>query len=130
MQAKTEDLGRARPPVKPSASPSVAVDVAAWIEEHPTARGSTKELYPGLLRTCISPTLGRSSVSGLTPAGVRRWHHALGERLAADADRRRADLQAKGWKGSAAPGEMARQGRRRRTDCCGRRCPRGIGCWC
>ena len=94
--------GTWRAPVKVSASPSVAVYVARWIEEHPTARASTKELYWGLLRTCISPTLGRSSVSGLTTAGVRRWHHALGEPLAADADRRRVDLQAKGRKGSAA----------------------------
>jgi len=79
--------GSWRAPVKPSASPSVAAYVERWIEEHPTARESTKELYRGLLRTCITPTLGRASVSGLTPAGVRRWHHALGERLAADADR-------------------------------------------
>ena len=48
-------------PVKPSASPSVAAYVARWIEEHPTARDSTKELYRGLLRTCIAPTLGRAA---------------------------------------------------------------------
>jgi integrase len=89
-------------PVKPAASPSVAGYVSRWIEEHPNARDSTKELYRGLLRTCIAPTLGRASVSGLTPAAVRRWHHQLGERLAADAERRRTALQAKGRKGSAA----------------------------
>ena len=89
-------------PIKASASPSVAVYVARWIEEHPTARQSTKELYRGLLRTCITPTLGRASVAGLTPAAVRRWHHGLGERLAADAERRSAELQAKGRQGSAA----------------------------
>jgi integrase len=89
-------------PVKPSASPSVAVYVAEWIEQHPTARASTKELYRGLLRTCITPTLGRSAVTGLSPAAVRRWRHALGERLAADAERRSADLRAKGRQESAA----------------------------
>lgn len=89
-------------PVRPSASPSVAAYVARWIEEHPTARESTKELYRGLLRTCITPTLGRSAVPGLTPAGVRRWRHALGERLAADAEHRSAALVAKGRQGSAA----------------------------
>jgi hypothetical protein len=89
-------------PVKPSASPSVAVYVAQWIEEHPTARESTKELYRGLLRTCITPTLGRSAVGSLSPAAVRRWHHRLGERLAVDAERRQAELVAKGRQGSAA----------------------------
>jgi integrase len=104
--------GSWRAPVKPSASPSVAAYVARWIEEHPTARESTKELYRGLLRTCITPTLGRSSVSGLTPAAVRRWHHQLGERLAADAERHQAELRAKGKKGSAA---SMRDGRARQA---------------
>jgi Site-specific recombinase XerC len=89
-------------PVKPSASPSVATYVALWIEEHPTARESTKELYRGLLRTCITPTLGRSPVGSLSPAAVRHWHHQLGERLAADAERRQSELLAKGRQGSAA----------------------------
>ncbi len=64
--------GSWRAPVMVSASPSVAVYVARWIEEHPTARESTKELYRGLLRTCITPTMGRASVAGLTAAAVRR----------------------------------------------------------
>lgn len=89
-------------PVKPSASPSVGAYVTRWIEEHPTARESTKELYRGLLRTCITPTLGRSAVGSLSPAAVRCWHHQLGERLAADAERRRAALLAKGRQGSSA----------------------------
>jgi len=38
----------------------------------------------------------------LSTALVRRWHHQLGERLAADAERRRADLAAAGRQGSAA----------------------------
>ena len=76
-------------PVRPSSSPSVATFVEQWIEEHPTARESTKELYRGLLRTCITPTLGKTGVSSLSPALVRRWHHRLGERLAADAEQRK-----------------------------------------
>ena len=89
-------------PVKPSASPSVAAYVGKWIEEHPTARESTKELYRGLLRTCITPTLGHAAVSRLTPAAVRRWRYELGERLAADAQARRQALLAAGRQGSAA----------------------------
>ncbi|MBA2770370.1 MAG: hypothetical protein H0U35_14830, partial [Sporichthyaceae bacterium] len=94
--------GTWRAPVKPSASPSVTTYVAAWIEEHPTARDSTKELYGGLLRTCIAPTLGRTGVGSVSPAAVRRWHHQLGERLAVDAERRRAGLAARGREGSGA----------------------------
>jgi integrase len=89
-------------PVRPSASPTVEAYLAEWIEQHPTARASTKELYRGLLRTCIAPGLGSAAVSRLTAAAVRRWHHQLGERLAADAERRRAALAAKGRQGSAA----------------------------
>jgi len=94
--------GTWRAPVKPSASPSVTTYVSAWIEEHPTARESTRELYRGLLRTCIAPTLGRTGVGSLSAAAVRRWHHQLGERLAADAERRRAKLAALGREGSGA----------------------------
>ena len=89
-------------PVRPSASPTVGAYVGEWIEQHPTARESTKELYRGLLRTCIAPGLGPVAVSRLTPAAVRGWHHQLGERLAADAERRRVALLAKGRQGSAA----------------------------
>jgi integrase len=83
-------------PVKLSASPSVGAYVEGWIEEHPTARASSKELYRGLLRTCITPGLGRVAVSRLRPVAVRRWHHQLGDRLAADAEARRASLVARG----------------------------------
>jgi hypothetical protein len=34
-------------PVRPSASPTVVAYVGEWIEQHPTARDSTKELYRG-----------------------------------------------------------------------------------
>ncbi|MEP6665272.1 MAG: site-specific integrase [Nocardioidaceae bacterium] len=94
--------GAWKAPIKVSASPSVGAFVEQWIAEHPSARESTKELYRGLLRTCITPTLGRVAVGLLTAAGVRRWHHKLGERLAADAERRRAELVARGREGSVA----------------------------
>ena len=67
-----------------------------WITEHPSARASTKELYASLLRTCITPTLGRVPVAKPTPKRVRRWHYELGERLAADAATRRAPLVTRG----------------------------------
>ncbi len=94
--------GTWRAPVRPSASPTVAAYVGEWIEQHPTARNSTKELYGGLLRTCLVPGLGPVAVSRLTPAAVRGWHHPLGERLAADALARRQALVAAGRAASAA----------------------------
>lgn len=104
IDAQHADLVRGtwQAPVKPSASESVAAYVTRWITEHPSARESTKELYRGLLRTCIAPMLGQVAVSRVTPAVVRRWHHALGEQLAADAHARRDALAAKGRQGSAA----------------------------
>ncbi|MCZ3387303.1 MAG: site-specific integrase [Actinomycetia bacterium] len=94
--------GAWKAPLKRSASPSVSAYVEQWIVEHPNARESTKELYRGLLQTCITPTLGRAGVGSLTAASVRLWHHQLGERLAADAEHRRAALAARGRTGSVA----------------------------
>ena len=76
--------------------------VQEWITRHPSARPGTKELYAGLLRTCIVEDLGRVPVADLTAEHVRRWHFELGERLAADAERRRAALLAKGRQVSTA----------------------------
>ena len=76
--------------------------VQEWITQHPSARPGTKELYAGLLRTCIVEDLGEVQVTDLTAEEVRRWHFELGERLAADAERRRAALLAKGRQVSAA----------------------------
>lgn len=83
-------------PRRRGSSPTVAEYMDRWITEHPSARASTKELYASLLRTCITPTLGRVPVARLTPERVRRWHYELGERLAADAAARRAALLARG----------------------------------
>lgn len=99
-------------PPRRAGSPTVAVYVGAWIEEHPTARESTKELYRGLLRTCIIPFLGRAAVGMLSPAAVRRWHHQVGEHLASDAERARLELVAKGRQGS---GASVRDGRPRQA---------------
>ncbi len=99
-------------PPRRASSPTVAIYVGAWIEEHPTARESTKELYRGLLRTCITPFLGRAAVGMLSPAAVRRWHHQLGEHLTTDAERARLELVAKGRQGSAA---SVRDGRPRQA---------------
>jgi integrase len=75
---------------------SVGEYVEEWITRHPSARPGTKELYAGLLRTCIVEDLGPVPVTDLTAERVRQWHFELGERLAADADRRREALLAKG----------------------------------
>ena len=76
--------------------------IEEWITQHPSARPGTKELYAGLLRTCIVEGLGRVPVTHLSAEQVRQWHFELGERLAADADRRRAALLAKGRRASSA----------------------------
>jgi len=81
---------------------SVGEYVQEWITRHPSARPGTKELYSGLLRTCIVEDLGRVPVMDLTAERVREWHFELGERLAADADGRREALLAKGRQVSGA----------------------------
>lgn len=57
--------------------------VARWIEQHPRAKNSTKELYRGLLRRCIDPDIGDVNLDALTSDTVRVWHYRLGLRLAA-----------------------------------------------
>ena len=81
---------------------SVGEYVQEWITRHPSARPGTKELYAGLLRTCIVEDLGRVPVTDLTAERVRQWHFELGERLATDADLRREALLAKGRQVSGA----------------------------
>jgi len=95
--------------------------VQEWITRHPSARPGTKELYAGLLRTCITEDLGRVPVTDLTAERVRRWHFELGQRLAADADARRAALLAKGRQVSTASVSDGGPGKRRPTGCCGPR---------
>ena len=51
--------------------------VARWIEQHPRAKDSTKELYRGLLRGCIGPDIGTVPLTGLTPDAVRSGTTAL-----------------------------------------------------
>jgi hypothetical protein len=91
-----------RSPARRRGSVTVGEYVARWIAQHPTAKTTTRELYSGLLRTCIQPTLGRVRLAELMPDAVRRWHFELGERLSADAEARRAALCARGRKPSAA----------------------------
>ena len=96
LQHADQVRGVWRAPARRGASPTVGEYVARWITEHPSAKSSTKEMYRGLLRTCIEPTLGALPLPELTSERVRRWHYDLGERLARDAQARRASLQARG----------------------------------
>ena len=95
-------LWQAQAPVRRVDARTVGEYVQQWITQHPSARPGTKELYVGLLRTCITEDLGRVPVTDLTAERVRRWHFELGERLAADAERRREALLAKGRQVSGA----------------------------
>ncbi|MGZ4590147.1 MAG: tyrosine-type recombinase/integrase, partial [Actinomycetes bacterium] len=92
VQRADQVRGLWKPPARRRGSATVGEYLEKWIVQHPSARSSTKELYAGLLRTCIAPDLGRCPLAELTPARVRGWHFELGERLAAAADRRRALL--------------------------------------
>ena len=95
-------LWQAQAPARRTDVRSVGEYVQEWITRHPLARPGTKELYAGLLRTCIVEDLGEVQVTDLTAEEVRRWHFELGERLAAAADCRRAALLAKGRQVSTA----------------------------
>jgi integrase len=104
-----------RAPTKPGSAVSdftVGEYVGRWIAQHPTAKDSTKELYRGLLRTCIDPGLGTVRLTGLTADGVREWHYQLGLRLAADRTAERDRLVAAGRSSSAA---TVRDGRPRQA---------------
>jgi hypothetical protein len=96
VQRADQVRGQWKRPARRRESATVGDYVRQWIVQHPSARSSTKELYAGLLRTCIAPDLGRCPLAELTPERVRDWHFELGERLAAAADRRRALLRARG----------------------------------
>ena len=114
-------LWQAQAPVRRVDARTVGEYVQQWITQHPSARPGTKELYVGLLRTCITEDLGRVPVTDLTAERVRRWHFELGERLAADAERRREALLAKGRQVSTASVSDGGPGKRRPTGCCGPR---------
>ena len=102
VQRADQVRGVWKAPERRGVAPTVGEYVGAWIAQHPSARPGTKELYAGLLRTCIADELGRVSLRALTATRVRRWHFELGERLAADAQRRHEALLARGREASAA----------------------------
>ena len=50
---------------------------ARWIRERPQLRPRTVELYEGLLRNHINPTLGATQLNQLTSARVREWRATM-----------------------------------------------------
>jgi integrase len=48
-----------------------------WLDERPSLRRRTQELYEGLLRLHVLPLLGDTPLNGLRPATIRTWHAAL-----------------------------------------------------
>lgn len=48
-----------------------------WMSDRAQLRPRTRELYEGLLRLHILPTLGGVELGKLSPSAVRRWHAAL-----------------------------------------------------
>jgi hypothetical protein len=49
----------------------------AWVRERPNLRPKTLQLYEGLVRRHISPTLGEQAIADVTPARVRSWRAGL-----------------------------------------------------
>lgn len=49
----------------------------SWLSDRPNLRPRTRELYEGLIRLHIVPTLGNVELRKLTPSAVRRWHSGL-----------------------------------------------------
>ena len=70
LQHADQVRGVWKAPARRGASPTVGEYVARWITEHPSAKSSTEEMYFGLLRTCIAPTLGRVPLPELTSERV------------------------------------------------------------
>ncbi len=86
--------------------------LARWIEQHPRAKDSTKELYRGLLRGCIDPDIGKVKLGAISADTVRVWHYQLGRRLAADIAAERDRLALAGRAPSSA---TVRDGRTRQA---------------
>ena len=49
----------------------------AWLAERPNLRPRTRELYEGLLRLHVLPSVGRVELRKLSPVMVRRWYSGL-----------------------------------------------------
>jgi integrase len=50
---------------------------ARWMAQRPELRERTRDLYSGLLRLHILPTLGSRELGQLTPSQVRTWHATM-----------------------------------------------------
>jgi integrase len=50
---------------------------ATWIAQRPRLAPRTVDLYEGLLRLHISPSIGRYDLAAVTPARVRAWRSSL-----------------------------------------------------
>jgi integrase len=48
-----------------------------WLLDRAQLRPRTRELYEGLLRLHVLPTLGHLELAKITPSAVRRWHASL-----------------------------------------------------
>jgi hypothetical protein len=48
-----------------------------WLSDRAQLRPRTRELYEGLLRLHVLPTLGHLELAKVTPSAVRRWHASL-----------------------------------------------------
>ena len=64
--------------VDPAASEVTLTKYAAqWMRDRPDLRQRTAELYEGLLRLHILPTLGEIELGNLSTARIRSWHSGL-----------------------------------------------------
>jgi hypothetical protein len=64
--------------IEPSAGSALLGEFAAtWVQQRANLRPKTRQLYEGLTRLHIAPTLGEVALSEVTPARVRAWRSGL-----------------------------------------------------
>lgn len=80
--------------IDPRAGRITLADYAsAWLDQRVNLRPRTKELYAGILRRHIFPTLGHIEIGKIAPVRVRSWHASL-----AAADRPGSSTVAKSYR--------------------------------
>jgi integrase len=65
---------------RPAEVATLATYAWAWLADRPL-KPSTRELYTGLLKHKILPTLGDLPLRDITPLAVRQWHTGMGSEL-------------------------------------------------
>jgi integrase len=71
------DIERGRWVNPHSGKETLAAYSTTWLDQRPSLRPRTRELYASLLRRHILPALGDTELAKVSPARVRSWHSKL-----------------------------------------------------